>query len=123
MLISTIGNAGSSTVRNIFSDFSASVSLPDRVESGSLVGRALGARTTVHLADGLNRADRDLALRLKNRPPGTWWALELAQSERWRGDGMPLGATGPDGSLTPILVDGLGGPVVAAWTTSGLNLR
>jgi hypothetical protein len=40
----------------------------------------------------------------------------------WDG-GRPLGAVGPDGDLTPILIDGLGDPVVAVWTSPQLDLR
>ena len=120
LLISTIGDA-SSTRRNPLSVYDASVSLS--LESGSVDGRRLPTGTTVSLAHDLNRADRDLALRLKNRPPGVWWTLELGGSRWTSGSGVPLGTTGPDGNLAPIIVDGLGDPVVAVWTSPQLDLR
>ena len=121
VLISTIGDAGS-TCRNPLSLYDASVSLS--LESGSVCGRRLLSGATVSLADSLNRADRDLALRLKNRPPGVWWALHLEASQVvFDGSGGPLGAVGPDGNLTPLLTDGLGDPVVAVWTSSEADLR
>jgi hypothetical protein len=121
VLISTIGDAGS-TRRNPLSVYDASVSLS--LESGSVCGRRLPSGTTVSLADSLNRADRDLALRLKNRPPGVWWALKLEASQVvFDGSGGPLGAVGPDGNLTPLLADGLGDPVAAVWTSHEVDLR
>ena len=67
VLVSVIGNADG-TRRNIFSTYDASVSLS--LESGSVCGRRLPQGAAVGLADDLNRTDRDLGLRLKNRPPG-----------------------------------------------------
>ena len=94
------------------------------LESGSVCGRRLPQGAAVGLAGDLNRADRDLALRLKNRPVGAWWSLKLEASEVvFDGGGGPLGAVGPDGNLAPILTDGLGDPVVAVWTSPELDLR
>lgn len=69
------------------------------------------------LADGLDAADRDLGLRLLNRPSDApWWKLES------RGAGKHLGGrewqkTEPVGELCPILLDSLGAPVVAVWVS------
>lgn len=105
LLISTIGHTDP-TRRNPLSVYGASVSLS--LESGSVCGRRLPSGATISLAGNLNRADRDLALRLKNRPPGVWWALKLEPSEViFDGSGGPLGPVGPDGNLAPLLVDGL----------------
>ena len=121
VLVSTIGDADS-TRRNPLSVYDASVSLS--LESGSVCGRRLPQGAAVGLAGDLNRADRDLALRLKNRPVGAWWSLKLEASEVvFDGGGGPLGAVGPDGNLAPILTDGLGDPVVAVWTSPELDLR
>jgi hypothetical protein len=121
VLVSTIGNADS-TRRNPLSVYDASVSLS--LESGAVCGQSLPQGATVGLAGDLNRADRDLALRIKNRPPNSWWSLKLEASKVvFDGGGGPLGAVGSDGDLTPILTDGLGDPVVAVWTSPELNLR
>ena len=120
VLISTIGDVGS-THRNPLSTCDASVSLS--LESGSVAGRRLPAGAAVSVAGGLNRADRDLALRLKNRPPGAWWSLHLGSSQWADGGGMPLGVTGPDGTLTALLIDGLQDPVVVVWTSPQVDLR
>lgn len=121
VLFSPIGNADG-TRRNIFSTYEASVSLS--LGSGSVCGRRLPQGATVGLAGDLNRADRDLALRLKNWAPSAWWSVKLEASEVvFDGGGGPLGAVGPDGNLTSILTDGLGDPVVAVWTSPELDLR
>ena len=121
VLVSVIGNADG-TRRNPLSVYDASVSLS--LESGSVCGRRLPQGAAVGLAGDLNRADRDLALRLKNRPSGAWWSLKLEASEVvFDGSGGPLGMVGPDGNLAPILADGLGDPVVAVWTSPELDLR
>ena len=105
LLISTIGDV-SSTYKHPLAVNDSSVSFS--LESGSVGGRRLPDGVNVTLAEGLSRADRDLALRLKNRPPGAWWALSLSGSRVTRGDGMPMGVQGPDGTLTPLLTDPLG---------------
>lgn len=120
VLISTIGDV-SSTHRNVFSTYDASLSL--FLESGSVGGRRLPAGAEVSVAGNLNRADRDLALRLKNRPPGAWWSLHLGSSQWMNGGGTPLSVTGPDGTLTALLVDGLQDPVAAVWTCPQVDLR
>jgi hypothetical protein len=91
LLISTIGDVNS-TRRDPLSVYDASVSLS--LESGSVDGRRLPAGAAVSLADDLNRADRDLALRMKNRPPDAWWALHLGSSRWTSGSGEPMGITG-----------------------------
>jgi len=78
ILISPIGGQGNAR-RNPMSVYDASVSLS--LESGSVCGRRLPPGAAVGLAGDLNRADRDLALRLKNRPPATWWTLKMEPSE------------------------------------------
>lgn len=120
LLISTIGDV-SSTYKHPLAVNDASVSFS--LESGSVGGRRLPDGVNVTVAEGLSRADRDLALRLKNRPPGAWWALSLSGSRVTRGDGMPMGVQGPDGTLTPLLTDPLGAPVAAVWTALTSNVR
>lgn len=69
------------------------------------------------LAPGLGPADRDLAMRLLNsQADAPWWGLRLNSLHAERGDGSGIVHVPPPGDLHPILVDGLGDPVVAAWT-------
>jgi hypothetical protein len=89
LVISSIGDVNN-TYRYPLSNYDASVSLS--LESGSIAGRRLPVGAEVSLADGLNRPDRDLALRLKNNPPGAWWALHLEASRWTSGDGTREGA-------------------------------
>lgn len=84
--------------------------------TGSIGGKRLLAGAEVSLAPDLDAADRDLGLRLRNRPADApWWAMKL-QATAMEG---PSGTTfhTPEGELVPILVDSLGEPVVARWTS------
>jgi hypothetical protein len=92
---------------NDFSRYNASVDF--RNFTGSIAGKRLPAGAEVSLAPELDAADRDLGLRLRNRPADApWWAM----ADR---SGGPSGATVHqlEGELVPILVDSLGEPVVA----------
>ncbi|MEU1630582.1 hypothetical protein ABZ746_35935 [Streptomyces sp. NPDC020096] len=83
---------------------------------GALVGGPLLATDVdVQLAPNLSSADKDLALRVRQRSAdGPWWAL--APQQLFLHD-RAVGATPlpPVGTLQPILVDTLGDPVMAAW--------
>jgi hypothetical protein len=78
----------------------------------------------VTLADGTSGADRDLGLRLLNRPAtAPWWALSLGGHTLQSGVGGPPVHYEPEGNLQAILVDGLGEPVVAVWTPPARDQR
>ncbi|MFC7864869.1 hypothetical protein ACFU5B_13730 [Streptomyces murinus] len=84
--------------------------------TGAIVGERLLTGAEVSLAPDLGAADRDLGLRLLNRPVSApWWAMTL-QASALEG---PRGTTvrEPEGELVPILVDSLNEPVVARWTS------
>ncbi|MCA1270454.1 hypothetical protein ACIPQH_34890 [Streptomyces rubiginosohelvolus] len=84
--------------------------------SGAIVGERLLAEAEVSLAPGLNATDRDLGLRLLNRPANApWWAMTLQASALEGRRGTTVRE--PEGELVPILVDSLGKPVVARWTS------
>lgn len=116
LIIATMGNADDSGPRrNVFSRYNARVDF--RNFTGSIVGKRLLAGAEVSLAPDLDAADRDLGLRLRNRPADApWWAMAL-QATTMEG---PQGTTvhEPEGELVPILVDSLGEPVVARWMPS-----
>jgi hypothetical protein len=119
LLISMIGDEGPTP-----SGYGRPLSVSEPLLGDALVGgRRLPSGATVSLAEGLSPADRDLGLRLRNRPPDTWWALELKSRGSSKEAQVPVPATGPAGILAPILVNPLGAPVVAAWTPRGLNVR
>ncbi|GGX82049.1 hypothetical protein [Streptomyces fructofermentans] len=116
LIIATMGNEDDGGLRrNIFSRYDASVDFLNF--TGSIAGKRLLAGAEVSLAPGLDAADRDLGLRLQNRPAGApWWAMAL-QSIGFEG---PRGTTvhEPEGELVPILVDSVGEPVAARWMPS-----
>lgn len=120
LAITVIGDADGSGTVHPFSRFDSSVHLDTRFTS--VTGRRLPNGARLEIASDLGRADRDLALRLLNRPSdASWWgSLHLSGARMERGDGSGSVEYEPDGRLHPILVDALGEPVVAAWSpTSG----
>jgi hypothetical protein len=112
-----IGNVANDRTRNVFSGSDSSVNLSKTFTSVS--GRRLPAGTRPTIVPDLDPADRDLAIRLLTRPKDApWWALHLSGSVMERGDGSGTEIHEAEGELHPILVDTLGDPVVAAWTSS-----
>jgi hypothetical protein len=113
LIIATMGNADDDGLRNVFSRYNASVHF--RHFTGSIAGKRLPAGADISLAPDLDAADRDLGLRLRNRPADApWWAMALQAMEGSRGTTVHE----PEGELVPILVDSLGEPVVTRWTPS-----
>jgi hypothetical protein len=122
LVIATIGEAEDSSPRSVLSRYDASVSLPGF--QGAISGRRLPAGTQRALAPELSPPDRDLGLRLLNRPPeAPWWALTLSSLTHVPGAGGASVIYAPKGELHPILVDPLGDPVVAAWTPQAGDQR
>lgn len=116
LLITTMGNVNDHSPRPLTATADASISLPD-LET-YISGARVPAAATISLADGLDATDRDLALRVRNEraSDGPWWSLTLSGSESWPGYGGPPTRYEPSGELQPILIDGLGQPVLAAFT-------
>lgn len=115
LIIATLGNADDDGLRNVFSRYDSSVYFRNR--KGSLAGKRLPVGAEVSLAPDLDAADRDLGLRLRNRPASApWWAMSLQSTPLKGVQGMTF--RHPEGELVPILVDSLGEPVVARWTPS-----
>lgn len=99
-----------------FASADASISLPESQGLISGVRLPVGGRPS--LVPDLSEADRDLGLRLLNRPPDApWWSLRLGGFVLSPGGGGPDEHVEPGGQLRPILADGLGDPVAAAWTS------
>lgn len=123
LVITTMGTVNDQSPRRIGATADASISLhgvEDRIS-----GARLPAAATITIADGLDTADRDLGLRLRNgRPAGApWWGLELYGGEVWSGAGGSVTRYEVLGQLHPILVDELQRPVVAAWSSGDRRRR
>lgn len=83
---------------------------------GRIAGRRLPEGAIGQLVDGLDPADRDLALRLRNRPAGsTWWAIEPVSLEAIRGDGTGREIHSPRGEFKPILLNAIGEALAGVW--------
>jgi hypothetical protein len=114
LVIARIGNVEDDSSHSILSQSDISVRLPKL--RGSISGHRLPAGSRPTLAAALDPADRDLGLRLLNRPSeAPWWALKLSRLTLLPGAGGPSITHTPEGELQPILVDALGDPVAAAW--------
>jgi hypothetical protein len=127
LAVSMIGHPGSSedsSVRSILGAADASVDVPGS-EAGSVGGFRTPLAVAPSIANGLGRADRDLALRLVNaRGSATnWWALHHNAIMIYPGAGGPGREVQPDGSLQPLLVSAVGEVVAAVWVSPDEYLR
>jgi hypothetical protein len=124
IVVTGIGDAGDEDVyRSVLFAGDASVHLSTFTY---VSGKRLPKGTTPQVAEGLDPEDRDLALRLLNARTATqtWWSLTLRGATTTRGDGWGGQTQHPEeGRLVPILVDGLGDPVVAAWVPDAEDQR
>jgi hypothetical protein len=115
LIIATIGDIEEDQPRFPNQAAGDSLLLPGVQEQ--IAGVRLPTGASASLAPDIDGADRDLGLRLLNShpPEAPWWGLSLhglvVQSA-----GGPAAHHEPTGQLDAILVDGLGHPVVAAWT-------
>jgi hypothetical protein len=106
--------------RNPLARYDDNILLPD--VSGSIVGRRLPVGVNPHLATGVRGADRDLGLRLRNRPPDApWWASELRPIHLQGISGTEVRS--PSGVLEPILVNDLGEILAGVWVPEGTDWR
>ena len=122
LVISMLGTASrAELVKSLFQGSDSSFLLPDA--RGTIGGRRLPDGARPALAPELNAADRDLGLRLLNRPAtAPWWSLELLGTAIESSTGAQTPSL-PPGTLAPILVDALGKPVVAAWAPPDGSMR
>ena len=111
ILVSAIGADETSSI------FGTGATLMLSDATGWIHGQRLGAGAKVYLAPDLEGADRDLGMRIASSRPGDapWWSLSVAPPSLE----IPMGEVAqqdpPSGSLLPILIDGLGNPVLAVW--------
>jgi hypothetical protein len=114
LIVAVIGHVNDDGPRSPLSSSGSSVNLGDIYTS--VDGRRLPQGTWPDMVQGLSRADRDLALRLRHRQANRpWWSLHLSGAHLIRGDGSGEEHHEPTGQLEPILVDALGDPVAAVW--------
>jgi hypothetical protein len=114
LVVAVIGDVSDDRPRSVLSHYDSSVYLAQMFTSVS--GRRLPAGTRPTIAPDLGSADRDLAIRLLNRPADApWWSLRLSGADVEHGAGYGTFHHEAEGRLQPVLVDGLGDPVVAAW--------
>lgn len=98
------------------------VSLPG-ADGSSVGGEQIALRSRPEAVATLNGADRDLALRLKERSTELpWWRMELSGSELYRAGSYPERVS-PDGLLMPLLVSAVGEVVAAVWIAPDGALR
>jgi hypothetical protein len=77
------------------------------------VGRKLPMGVNAQLAPGLEGADKDLALRIRDshEPSAPWFVIDIEAVES---DGLERNRR-PSGELRPLLVDDLGDALAAVW--------
>ncbi|MFJ9521871.1 hypothetical protein ACIRPK_26905 [Kitasatospora sp. NPDC101801] len=124
LVIASIGAGRTPTARNVFDQgFDHKIHLPNPY--GWIGGRLLPAGVRPQLADNLDSAERDLALRLRNRRPDSpWWGLTLVRGGPRPGYGHATIAPQPrKGELRPLLVDSLGNPVAGVWAPDDGSAR
>jgi hypothetical protein len=124
LIIATMGRADDDSPRSVLSTHDALVNVTSAFES-YIAGRRSPAGIKPKLADELTGPERDLGLRLLARPSDApWWAMELGRgTTMYPGSGGPPVTYTPDGTLVPILVDGLGAPLVAVWISPEADQR
>lgn len=121
LVVATIGSEVYGP-RDPFAAADSSILMPGLV--GMIRGRRLPSGARASLVSDAPAADRDLGMRLLNRPPDApWWGLSLSGTEALPGAGGPAMRYEPGGQLEPILVDGMGDPVVAAWSSDSGDQR
>jgi hypothetical protein len=105
---------------------SESVTLPGAAMGfGSVGGSRIALAAPPAPAEDLERADRDLALRLVNTRDLAldWWSLHLSGAVVAPGGGGPSRVLGPTGSLLPLLVSPVGEVVAAVWSPPDGSIR
>jgi hypothetical protein len=121
LIVSTIGSLGPPPPLRVGATHDAGISLHQ--EDDRIAGRRMPGGVIPQVAPGITGADKDLALRLRNRSDGgPWWAIELTPVESFRSGSRPE-VLHPRGVLHPILVNDLGETLVGYWTADGWPWR
>lgn len=98
------------------------VTLPS---GGSIGRRPLPIGVNAHVAEGLEAADKDLCLRIRNTHEATapWFALTIGRSPMTLLHDLGSEEPSSIGTLHPLLVDDVGDTVAAVWLPEGKNER
>ena len=121
LVVAIIGNVDDELIHSPFGEANASILFPGI--GGSIGGTRLPAGVRPSLSPDARGADKDLALRLLQRPADApWWRLSLNGTSVESATGPPEHRH-PGGRLEPILIDTLGDPVVAVWVSDSDDQR
>jgi len=121
LLVSMIGQE-ERQLENPLAPHDSSILLPGL--RGGIAGRRLPEGAGARIVDGLGAADKDLALRLRNRPTGSpWWAIKPSPIELAPGNGTRSTVHEPGGKFEPILVNAIGETLAGVWIPDGENWR
>lgn len=110
----------------IISVFGAGASLNLVGTDGSSVGgNRIALASPPRAAEGLGRADTDLARRIAGSRPVSlpWWQLQLSGHETSRPGGWGPEYVPPEGALEPLLLSATGEVVAAVWTSPDGTIR
>jgi hypothetical protein len=114
LVVSTIGSPVVDDTRIVRSLFDGDDSVLISQFDSFIAGHKLPAGGSVTMAAGLNEADKDLALRLRNSTPPLRWrrlSIEGAARNSWQAQVEYA----PEGTLLPLLETALGEPVAGVW--------
>ncbi len=124
LVISMIG--GPEEQQGMFGESTASVDLPGTAYT-SIGGPRITLASTPTLTDGLEKADRDLALRVANirqrDASEPWWSLHMSGSYVAFGGPGPSRQMAPVGSFTPLLTSAAGEVVAGVWVSDDNAVR
>lgn len=124
--VSMIGDNEEPAPRSVLATADASVAmLATPMSFVSVVGDRVVLATPPELADGLNPADRDLALRLVSARDLAlpWWGLTQVGGEPRFGGGGASQVMNHPGSLHPLLVSRANETVAAVWLSHDGSVR
>jgi hypothetical protein len=118
--------SGSEERSGLFGGPTAHVDLP-AANFSSVGGPRIALASTPKVADGLEQADRDLALRVANirqrDPTSRWWSLHLNDAYVEPGGGGQGQRMGPTGTFTPLLTSAAGEVVAGVWVSADGAIR
>jgi hypothetical protein len=120
LIVSTIGSSDPPSPRRVGQTHDDGIGLYQ--EDDRISGRRMPESVVPQVAPGATGADKDLALRLRDRSDGgPWWAIGLSPVISYRTREGEV--VHPRGTIHPILVNDLGETLVGYWTAEGRPWR